>query len=67
MSNLANSKMILEQHRDNLKACSTFEEYRDCHVSYVEYLIGSIDAKIVLEEAETNFVTKSIWKMEEKK
>ncbi len=30
---------ILRAHKENLQKASTFEEYRDAHVAYIEMLI----------------------------
>lgn len=49
-------KLILETHRDNISKATTFEEFRDCQVAYITYLIQRQEAKIKQEEAEDNFV-----------
>ena len=43
---------ILKIHRDNLKATTTFEQYRDAHIAYVDMLIkemkGELDSKTAI-------------------
>lgn len=36
---------ILSLHRENLSNAKTFEEYRDHHIAYVDFLISRYEAK----------------------
>ncbi len=48
--------IILETHAANLAGAKTFEEYRDCHVAYVDMLIEREKARLAGEAAETKFM-----------
>lgn len=52
---------VLEKHRDNLAATTTFEEYRDAHVKYVQMLIDSTKGDIARNEAKDKFA-EPMWK-----
>ena len=50
---------ILEIHRDNLKATTTFEQYRDAHVAYVDMLVKEMKGEL---DSETAIMAYVEWK-----
>lgn len=61
--------VILELHRENLQACTTFEDYKRCHIAFVTWVIDDYSAQEAKEQADkdfvndTEFVTKTQWRV----
>lgn len=51
---------ILEVHRDNLKNSKTFEEYREHHVAYCDFLIEQVKAHDAEDEAAFKFIWRTL-------
>jgi hypothetical protein len=56
----SNTDVVLEAHRANLANSKTFEEYRDHHVAYIDFLIERERAKNAVKQAEVRFVYRSV-------
>lgn len=50
---------MLEVHKENLQRTTTFEEYRDAHVAYIDMLISQLQSDILKEEPITSWIIKT--------
>lgn len=57
---------ILEVHKENPQRTTTFEEYRDAHVAYVNMLIGKLQSDILKEESIQTWLVRTEVKVEPK-
>jgi hypothetical protein len=51
---------ILMLHRDNLYKAATFEDYRNAHVAYVDFLIDEMGANKEIKDAIVKFANYGV-------
>lgn len=56
MGTLKHDTAVLEIHLENLRAAETFEDFKKVQVSYVEYLVKSLQAKGEIAKAADDYV-----------
>ena len=56
---MATNIEILTAHRNRLARAANWEEYRDAHMLYVDYLIADLEAKNMVKEVGDKFVDES--------
>lgn len=59
MSNIAEDIAVLQVHRENLMAATTWENYRSAHVAFVEYLIEDLELRKASDDNKEQCIIKS--------